>query len=176
MSGSVGPFQDWLVRNSAILAGLAIGTAAKYGLTLTEGRKLSWRGVLADMLLLGMLGLLAIIIADSCQLAGNARVLAGALSAVSSDRLIRLLRDRFLRKIETDIGTSVGASPSTAAIVPAGIGEPDAILMQPGTNDEPAARAGTALKHAHRKATRQRPPVDQIELLKRLDATDFPEA
>lgn len=172
MSGPVAPFQDWLVRNSAILAGLAIGTAAKYGLTLTEGRKLSWRGVVADMLLLGMLGLLAIIIADACQLAGNARVLAGALSAVSSDRLIRLARDRFLRKIESDIGTSASASQSTAVMVPAGVGEPDAVTMQPGTADAGAARAGTSLKHAHRGATRQRPPEDQIELLRRLDAPD----
>ena len=170
MSGPVAGLQDWIVRNGAILAGLGIGTAAKYGLTLTEGRKVSWRGIAADLLLLGMLGLLAIIIADACQLTGNTRVLAGALSAVSSDRLIRLARDRFLRKIESDFGTSVGASRSTATIVPAGIGEPDAISMQPGTADDATSRAGTTLKHAYRSTTRQRLPVDQIDALRRIDA------
>lgn len=176
MPGPVAPFQDWIVRNAAILAGLAIGTAAKYGLTLTEGRKLSARGAIADLLLLGMLGLLAIIIADFFHLAGNARVLVGALSAVSSDRLIRLARDRFMQKVATDIGTAVAASSSTAAMVPAGIGEPDSVVMQPGTDDTPTARAGASLKRAHRDATRQRPPTDQIDLLRRLDAPDVPEA
>jgi hypothetical protein len=175
VSGPVAPFQDWLIRNGAILAGLAIGTAAKYGLTLTEGRKLSWRGLIADMLLLGMLGLLAVIIADACNLAGNARVLAGALSAVSSDRLIRLARDQFIKKIETDIGASANASKATAVMVPAGVGEPDAVTMQPGTADHGTARAGTSLKHAHRGPTRQRPPEDQIELLRRLDAPETPD-
>lgn len=84
------------------VAGLIIGSAAKYGLTLTEGRPLTWRGLLADALLLGMLGLLAILIADTFNLAGNARVLTGALAAVSSDRLVRLARDRFVRRIESD--------------------------------------------------------------------------
>lgn len=100
--------------------GLTIGTAAKYGLTLTEGRKLTWRGVIADMLLLGMLGLIAILIADWFNLAGNARVLAGALAAVSSDRLVRLVREGFMRRVSLGIDEALTPSSPAVASVPAG--------------------------------------------------------
>lgn len=117
---------NWLASVSAkygpTAAGLVIGTAAKYGLTLTEGKPLTWRGVVGDLLLLGMLGLIAIIIADWFDLAGNARVLAGALAAVSSDRLVRLVRDRFLKRIESDLGSAIKAAPEALAIVPPGTG------------------------------------------------------
>jgi len=109
VSGPVAPTQDWLVRNGAILAGLAIGTVAKYGLTLT-----------------------------------------GAASSAGA------------------------ASSPTSVMVPAGVGELDAVTMQPGTADADTARAGTSLKHAHRAPTRQRPREDQIELLRRLDVPDTP--
>ncbi|MDE0879958.1 MAG: hypothetical protein OSB00_15050, partial [Sphingomonas bacterium] len=99
------------------VAGLIIGTAAKYGLTMSEGRKLTIKGVIADMLLLGMLGLIAILIADWFALAGNARVLAGALAAVSSDRLVRLVRDRFLQRADQEIGEMLPLPGDTAAEV-----------------------------------------------------------
>lgn len=87
------------------VAGIVIGTAARYGLTLNEGRPLTWRGILGDFLLLGMLGLIAIAIADYFELAGNARVLTGALAAVSSDRLVRLVRASFLARVQAAIAT-----------------------------------------------------------------------
>lgn len=169
MADPAGLIEGWIGRNSAIIVGLTIGTAAKYGLTLTEGRKLSWRGVIADLLLLGMLGLLAVTVADWCSLTGNARVLVGALSAVSSDRLIRLARDRFLKRVEDELSTTVAASPATATEVPAGVGLPEAVRLLPGTEDKPIARAGAALRGAFRDTTRRRPPADQIEALRRLD-------
>jgi len=94
------------------IAGLAIGTAAKYSLALTEGRKLTWRGVLADVLLLGMLGLLAIAISDgAARIVGvtvgtDYRVLIGSLAAVCSDRLVRLARDRFFKRVAEEIGAT----------------------------------------------------------------------
>lgn len=172
MADPAGLIEGWIGRNSAIIVGLTIGTAAKYGLTLTEGRKLSWRGVIADLLLLGMLGLLAVTVADWCSLTGNARVLVGALSAVSSDRLIRLARDRFMKRVEDELSTTVAASPVTAAQVPAGVGAPEAVSLLPGTPDRSIARAGAALRGAYRASTRQRPPADQIEALRRLDTQD----
>jgi len=81
MANPVGPLESWILRNGAIIAGLGIGTAAKYGLTLTEGCKLIWTRVMIDLLLLGMLGVIAINMAVWCNLTGNPRVLVGALSA-----------------------------------------------------------------------------------------------
>lgn len=90
---------DWS-RHGAIGAGLAVGSAAKYGVWLAEGQKLSWRGLLGDVLMLGMLGLLAIVTADTLQLSGDWRVLVGALAAVSGDRLIRLASRHFLSRFD----------------------------------------------------------------------------
>ncbi len=87
------------------IAGLAIGTAAKYGLAINEGRPLTWRGVLADLLLLGILGLIAVAISEFAAhlthtpVGTDFRVLIGSLAAVSSDRLVRLARDRFVERV-----------------------------------------------------------------------------
>ena len=116
MADPVGWGPALTARYGPTIAGLIIGTAAKYGLTLTEGRKLTWRGVIADMLLLGMLGLIAIAITDWFSLTGNARVLAGALAAVSSDRLVRLARDRFLRRIDGDLAPAIRSTEAMARV------------------------------------------------------------
>lgn len=171
MAGPLGAWADAAAaRYGAIGAGLLIGTAAKYGLTLSEGRPLSWRGVVADLLLLCMLGLLAITIADWLALRGDARVLTGALAAVSSDRLVRLARDRFMRRIESGADHLAGVSHAGEIIrVPAGSGVPDEVGAHSGTSDTPAARAGATLQSAFRAPTITRPPADMIEALRRLD-------
>lgn len=104
-----------LAKYGPTAAGLLIGTAAKYGLTLTEGRRLTWVGALSDVLLLGMLGFLAVVVSDAFALTGNARVLAGALAAVSSDRLVRLVRDRFLQRADRDLIKSLSLPPDAQA-------------------------------------------------------------
>ena len=114
------------VKYGPTAAGLLIGTAAKYGLTLSEGKRPTWKGVVADLLLLGMLGLIAIAISDAASrvvgltVSGEMRVLVGSLAAVSSDRLVRLVRDRFMKKVETEIDATLKASPATLAEIPAG--------------------------------------------------------
>ncbi|MGO1303186.1 MAG: hypothetical protein ACTMKV_00210 [Sphingomonas parapaucimobilis] len=98
-------------KYGATIAGLAIGTAARYGLALSEGRTLTWRGVLADLLLLGMLGLLAIAISDGAARAVGVtvgtdyRVLVGSLAAVCSDRLVRLVREHFMKRVSEELHT-----------------------------------------------------------------------
>ncbi len=161
-------------RYGATIVGLTIGTAAKYGMMLSEGRKPRPSGLLADILLFGMLGLIALSVGDVTALFGvslsiNARVLSGALAAVGSDRLVRLVADRYFKKVEDSLPGALSSAPSVAAIVPAGTGMPDAVQAQPGTPDDPLARAGTSLKTTFRGTTRQRPPADQIELLRQLD-------
>lgn len=170
MADPLATLDDLIGRYGGTAAGLLIGTLGKYGLTLSEGRPLKWKGLLADLLLQGVLGLIAIAIGEVLGLTGNAQVFVGALAALNSDRLVRFARDRFMDKVEkSDLGVTVKAASSTAAIVPAGVGDASNVLMQPGTDDTASARAGTALRTVYRPPTQQRPPLDQIELLRRLD-------
>ncbi|UAK25695.1 hypothetical protein [Sphingomonas nostoxanthinifaciens] len=69
-------------RYGAIGAGLMIATAARYGLALGEGRRLSWRAMLGDALLLGLVGLFAVIISGKFDLYGDVRAFCSALAAV----------------------------------------------------------------------------------------------
>ena len=114
------------VKYGPTVAGLLLGTAAKYGLTLSEGQRPTWTAIAADLLLLGMLGLLAIAISDAASrvvgltVSSDVRVLIGSLAAVSSDRLVRLARDRFMKKVEAQLDTSMKASPATLVEIPAG--------------------------------------------------------
>ena len=94
---------DAAARYGPIVVGLGIGTAAKQGLALSDGRPLSWRGFAADILLLGFLGLVAVSVADQFQLTGNAKVLMGAMAAVSSDRLVRAVRKKFEQRVAVEI-------------------------------------------------------------------------
>ncbi|WP_404713209.1 hypothetical protein [Sphingomonas sp. MMS24-J13] len=157
-------------RYAPVIAGLAIGTAAKYGLTLGEGRRLTWRGVVADLLLLGMLGLLSVVVCDRFGLTGDVKAFASALAAVSSDRLLRLIRKRFETIADQQLEqlTRV-ANVADLAKVPAGQGMPDAVRAEVITDPSPL---GSTLRSAFRNPTRTRPPEDQIELLRRLDDTD----
>lgn len=86
-------------RYGAVVLGVAIGTAAKYGMSLSEGQEVSWRGVLVDVLLMGFVALMALVATDRLGLVGNSATLCAALFAISSDRVVRLVRERFLRKV-----------------------------------------------------------------------------
>ena len=92
-----------LARYGAVVLGVAIGTAAKYGLTIAEGRSLTVRGLMADILLIGMVVLLSVYVTEKMGLDVNSRVLVGSLFAISSDRVIRLVRERFLRRVEASL-------------------------------------------------------------------------
>jgi NhaP-type Na+/H+ or K+/H+ antiporter len=94
-------------RYEAIVLGVAIGTAAKYGMTLSEGRSVTWRGVLADILLMGFVALMALVATDRLGLTGNSATLCAALFAISSDRVVRLVRERFMRRVEASMEADI---------------------------------------------------------------------
>lgn len=111
---------DLASKYGPIGAGLLIGTAAKYGLTLSESQPITLRAVLADLLMQGVLGLIAIAVSDVLGLTGNARVFVGALAALNSARLVTWVRDNFFKRAQQlDL---VGAIKSADAVaeVPAG--------------------------------------------------------
>jgi hypothetical protein len=99
----VNDFHDAWARYGPTAIGLSIGTAAKYGLSINDGKPVTWRVIAADVLLLGLLGLIAVIVSGWLGLTGNAKVLAGAMTAVSSDRLVRLVRRKFEQRVATEI-------------------------------------------------------------------------
>jgi hypothetical protein len=117
----LGWFSALIAKYGATIAGLVIGTAAKYALALIDDRPLSKRGIVADILLLGILGLIAVTIADAAgrvlgvDVSENVRILTGSLAAVASDRLVRLYLEHFLRRVRDELGD---VAPTPAPLDP----------------------------------------------------------
>lgn len=89
---------DVAARLFPILTGLGLGTAAKYALSMMDGGRVTVRTVVIDLLLQGVLALIAMSLSDAAGLAGNPRVFVGALVALNSDRIVRKYRDAFLSR------------------------------------------------------------------------------
>lgn len=164
-------FSEGVSRYGAVAVGLAIGTAAKYGVALSDGTTVTWRGLLADVLMLGFLGVIAVLAADLLALQSlNAKVFVGAVAALLSARLITLVRDRMLSRAAAEIDRLVGVAKAADAVeVPAGSGKPDEIAAQVAPKDT-AAAIGAALRKAH-PASKKLPP-DLQEPLDRLHEQD----
>lgn len=97
---SVSGIEALVAKYGTIVAGWLIGTAAKYGLTLSEGRKVTWKMVLIDLLLMGLVVLLSRWVIERLGLnAGDAATIA-ALIGLSSERIIRLVRQWFLKRAD----------------------------------------------------------------------------
>ena len=157
---------DATQRYGAIAAGLLIGTAARYGLVLNEGRPITWRGVLADFLLLAIVGLLSTVVSDRIGLHGNERAFGAALAAISSDRLIKLIRARFEQVAEDKAGAMAkAASASDFAHMPAGEGTPNHMRVESAAGQPLYA---SSLRKNYRHIAAKRPLEDQIELLRQL--------
>ena len=87
-------------RYGPIATGLLLGTICKYGLSAMEGGRITVRGLLIDLSFQGVLGMIAIGIADASSLTGNSRIFVGALVALNSDRIIRAVRDAFFDRLK----------------------------------------------------------------------------
>ena len=96
----VNGFEAVIAKYGTIGVGWLIGTAAKYGLTLSEGRKITWKMVLIDLLLMGLVVLLSRWVIERLGLnPGDAATIA-ALIGLSSERIIRLVRQWFLKRAD----------------------------------------------------------------------------
>jgi hypothetical protein len=100
-------FSPWaetlFAKYGPIVLGLLFGTTAKYALTLAEGRRVTTRMLVIDALLVGMVAIVASNVVERLGAAGNAASLVAALFAVSSDRVIRLIRERFLQRVDAEL-------------------------------------------------------------------------
>lgn len=92
-----------LAKYGAVLLGVGAGTAAKYKLTLSDGRKLTWGEVASDMLLVPMVVLIAAYVGAKLGAEPHLQAVMAAFLAVSSDRLIRILRERFIQRVSREI-------------------------------------------------------------------------
>jgi drug/metabolite transporter (DMT)-like permease len=95
-------------RYAAPVVGVLIGTAARYGEALKQNKPLSWRGFLGDVLLLGIVVVLAILFSDLIRAQGNYKVVVGALTAFSAERLIRLVQAKFEARAASALDGLVG--------------------------------------------------------------------
>lgn len=107
------PWAEALIAKYApILIGLLFGTSAKYGLALIDGQKVTMRTVAIDALVIGMVAIAAANVVDRAGASGNTAALVAALFAVSSDRAMRLLREWFLRRLDSALARA-GSGRST---------------------------------------------------------------
>lgn len=88
-----------LAKYGAVLLGVGAGTAAKYKLTMSDGKRLTWGEVASDMLLVPMVVLVAAYVGAKLGAEAHLQAVMAAFLAVSSDRLIRILRERFIQRV-----------------------------------------------------------------------------
>lgn len=91
-----------LAKYGWILIGITFGFAAKYALLLKRGVQVKARLVFADLLLLPMVALIAYWLATRAGVEAEAAALFSAFSTVGADRLVKLLTDRFLARVDSE--------------------------------------------------------------------------
>jgi len=92
-----------VAKYGAVLLGVSIGTAAKYGLSMGEGRKVTTGELISDLLLVPLICLIAAFIGIRLGADPMTMAVISAFCAVSSDRLIRMMRERFIQRVATEI-------------------------------------------------------------------------
>lgn len=103
-----------IAKYGAVVLGVGAGTAAKYKLSISDGRNLTWGEVASDLLLVPMVILIAAYVGAKLGAEPHLQAVLAAFLAVSSDRLIRLLRERFIQKVDQQ--TQAGLSEVRAEI------------------------------------------------------------
>lgn len=95
-------FDAFVAKYGGIAFGIAVGTTAKWALVMAEGRSLTWRMVAIDFLLAPMVALLTVYLTAKLGMDPQGGAMLGALLAVTSDRVVRLVRVRFLQKVDQE--------------------------------------------------------------------------
>jgi len=95
-------FETVLAKYGWILIGITFGFAAKYALLLKRGVQVKARLVFADLLLLPLVALIAYWMATRAGVEAEAAALFSAFSTVGADRLVKLLTDRFLQRVDAE--------------------------------------------------------------------------
>jgi hypothetical protein len=96
-------FEAMLAKYGWVLIGVTVGFAAKYALLIKKGVKVRAWLVFADLLLLPLVALIAFWLATRVGWDAEACALLSAFCAVSADRLVKLLTDRFLARVDSEV-------------------------------------------------------------------------
>jgi hypothetical protein len=91
-----------LAKYGWVWIGVTVGFAAKYALLIKKGVKVRAWLVFADLLLLPLVALIAYWLATRIGWDAEARALLSAFCAVGADRLVKLLTDRFLQRVDSE--------------------------------------------------------------------------
>jgi hypothetical protein len=102
------PLLAAIARIAAPAMGVLLGTAAKYGEMLKNGTPMTWRSILGDLLQLGLIAVMAIAISEALHLHGTNASVAGAMTAVTSQRLIRIAREHFEKRFKAALDVVSG--------------------------------------------------------------------
>lgn len=90
----------FLDKYGPIVFGLIMGILGKYALHMQEGKKLTWPIVISDMFLVGFLAICAKTATEQFNLPGNFSLFVSALLGISSYRVARLIREKWLVRLE----------------------------------------------------------------------------
>lgn len=94
---------DFLSRHGAIMFGLAVGTAAKFGRMLSTGVRPTWPQVFGHCLMMAMVGLVATVLTDVAGIADpNARAFTASILAIAANDVIKYLATRGWKRFLQD--------------------------------------------------------------------------
>lgn len=93
-------FEAWFAKWGWVVIGLTCGFAAKYALRIKRGQRVKPLQVFADVLLLPMVGLIAYTIVGRIGVEGEVRAMLAGLCMVGADRLIAVMTDWWLAKLQ----------------------------------------------------------------------------
>lgn len=104
-----------IAKYGTLVGGWFIGTAAKYGLVIGEGRKVTKRMIMADILLMGLVVLLCRWLVLWMGLDPSGAATIAALVGLQSEPIIRLVRIKFLKRVEAELEAHVKGEVRQAA-------------------------------------------------------------
>lgn len=87
----------------ASVLGVSIGTAAKYGLTMSEGRTVKRSEVISDLLLIPFMCLISGTATAEMGLTGLWATTLAAFLGISSYRAVEIVRRRFLERLASEV-------------------------------------------------------------------------
>lgn len=157
MSGLVTLITAFLTKHAAILIGLLIGSAAKFGYQISTGQNVKLRDLTGHILMMGMVGMFTVITMDAVGIKGgndNIRTYTAAIFALSVNDVIRYLRDKAAQKMigsYAELHKVPPLTPSQEAIV------------EEVTKKDPQALSDKNIVEAPL-------PANVIELIAQLDA------
>jgi hypothetical protein len=93
-------FEAWFAKWGWVAIGLSCGFAAKYALRIKRGLKVKPWQVFADVLLVPFVGLIAYALTTRLGAEGEIRALLSGFCMVGADRLVSILTDWFLLKVQ----------------------------------------------------------------------------